>query len=94
MIHIYSLKILPNLDKILAKLEKKDKTSYEQIMKKIDEIISSDNADHYKNLRKPLQHLKRVKIGHFILVFSVNESSKKITFENYDNHDKIYKTFI
>ena len=94
MIFIYSLKILPKLDKILAKLEKKDKTSYEQIMKKIEEIINSDDADHYKNLKKPLQHLKRVKIGHFILVFSVNESLRKITFENYDHHDRIYKSFV
>jgi len=58
VIKIYFIKIRECLDKILAKLEKKDKTRYEQIIKKIEEIKNSDDVDHYKNLRSPLQHLK------------------------------------
>lgn len=91
MILIYSFKIRPELDRIILKLERKNKYQYEQLMKKITEIINSKNINHYKNLRKSLQHLKRVHIGHFVLVFSVDESSKTITFENYKHHDEIYK---
>lgn len=88
---MYNYDIKPTLRNILEKLLKKDKTRYEQIIKKIEEIINSKDADHYKNLRSPLQHLKGVHIGHFVLVFSVNKSSRIIVFENYDHHDKIYE---
>lgn len=91
MIKIYSIKISEQLDKIVDKLQKKDKTHYERIIKKMEEIKNSNNADHYKNLRSPLQHLKGVHIGHFVIVFSVDESSKMITFKNYKHHDEIYK---
>ena len=88
---MYNYDIKPTLRNILEKLLKKDKTRYEQIIKKIEEIINSDDVDHYKNLRSPLQHLKVVHIGHFVLVFSVDKSSKIIMFENYNHHDEIYK---
>jgi len=88
---MYNYDIKPTLRNILENLLKKDKTRYEQIIKKIEEIINSDDVDHYKNLRNPLQHLKAVHIGHFVLVFSVDKSSKIIMFENYKHHDEIYK---
>ncbi len=88
---MYRYEIKPNLRNILEKLSRKDKTRYEQIIKKIEEIIKSSDIAHYKNLKSPLQHLKRVHIGHFVLVFSVDESSKTIIFENYKHHDEIYK---
>jgi len=88
---MYNYEIKPKLKEILEKLFKKDKTHYEQIIKKIEEIANSEDADHYKNLRSPLQHLKGVHIGHFVLVFSVDKPSKTIVFKNYKHHDEIYK---
>jgi len=88
---MYNYDIKPTLKDILEKLLKKDKARYEQIIKKIEEIINSSSVDHYKNLRSPLHHLKGVHIGHFVLVFSVDKSSKIIMFENYKHHDEIYK---
>lgn len=88
---MYNYNITPTLRNILKKLSKKDKGRYEQIINKIEEIINCADADHYKNLRRPLQHLKGVHINHFVLVFSVEKSSKTLTFENYDHHDNIYK---
>jgi len=39
-----------------------------------------------------MQHLKRVHIDKsFVLVFSVDESNKKVIIEEYDHHDRIYK---
>ena len=38
---MYYYEIKPNLQRILKKLSKKDKSAYEQIMKKIEEIINS-----------------------------------------------------
>ena len=88
---MYSLEIQPSLDKKLSKLAKKNRKQYEIIIKKTQEILL--NPQHYKNLRAPLQHLKRVHIdSSFVLTFSVNENAKSVTLEDYDHHDKIYKT--
>jgi mRNA-degrading endonuclease RelE of RelBE toxin-antitoxin system len=73
------------------KLSKKNPKQLLIIEKKINEIISNDNIDHYKNLRKPLNHLKRVHIdSHFVLVFSVDKKKNHIVIEDYEHHDKIY----
>ena len=83
--------IKPSLKIILKKLFKKDKTTYERVMKKIDEISKSRDIEHYKNLKKPLQHLKRVQIGEKVLVFKFEKKNKLISFENFKHHDKIYQ---
>ena len=68
--------------KILKKLYKKDKKQYEAIINKIKEIINSESVEHYKNLRAPLQHLKRVHIGEKVLVFKYDKKNNMISFEN------------
>lgn len=87
---MYRYEVRPNLQKIMKKLFKKDPETRERIIKKIDEIINSD-VEHYKNLRKPLQHLKRVHIGEKVLVFSFDKTNKIISFENFEHHDMVYK---
>ena len=87
---MYSLEIKPELDRKLIKLFKKDRKRYEIIIKKVDEIIK--NPQHYKNLRVPLQYLKEVHIdSHFVLTFSVDESTKTVTLEDYEQHNKIFR---
>ncbi len=88
---MYQYKIQPNLQKILLKLFKKDNQTRERVLKKIREIINSDNVEHYKNLKKPLQHLKRVQIGEKVLVFMFDKKNKLLLFENFKHHDEIYK---
>ncbi len=86
--------IKPHLLKILTKLSKKDKTAYEAVMNKVNEIInaSPDEIDHYKNLRYDLKFEKRVHIAsHFVLVFSYNRVNDYISFLDYDHHDNIYR---
>jgi YafQ family addiction module toxin component len=86
---VYDYKFRESVEKSLRKLAKKDPKQLSIIQNKIEEIIL--NPQHYKNLRKPLQHLKRVHIDRsFVLVFSVDEKTKNIIFEDYDHHDNIY----
>lgn len=86
---MYELAIKPELDLKFKRLAKKNRKQLEIIFKKVEEIIL--NPLHYKNLKKPLQHLKRVHIDkHFVLTFSVDEKSKIITLQDYQHHDKIY----
>jgi len=48
-----------DLKKNLSKISKKDKILYNAIMKKIEEILTCEDVNHYKNLKKPLQDFKR-----------------------------------
>ena len=80
------------LKKTLTKLLKKDRETYKAIMGKIDEILACNDVNHYKNLRNPLQHLKRVHIkSSFVLTFRYIESENKVIFYDFDHHDNIYK---
>ncbi len=89
MIFMYNLKIRAELDCKFEKLAKKNKKQLEIILNKAEEIIQ--NPHRYKNLRAPMNHLKRVHIDkHFVLVFSVDEEAKTVTLEDYDHHDNIY----
>ncbi|MDP2907803.1 MAG: type II toxin-antitoxin system RelE/ParE family toxin [Nanoarchaeota archaeon] len=83
--------IKPELKKKLIKLFKKDKKTYEKIMKKIKEVIDSNDVEHYKNLRYDMKDFKRVHIGHFILVFSYDKSKDVVSFEDFSHHDEIYR---
>jgi YafQ family addiction module toxin component len=87
---MYSLELRKSAEKVFFKLAKKNPKQLEIIENKLKEIL--ENPQHYKNLRKPMQHLKRVHIDKsFVIVFSVDEIKKKIIIEDYDHHDKIYR---
>jgi len=87
---MYSYELRKSVEKIFFKIIKKNTKQIIIIEKKINEIIQ--NPHHYKNLRKPLQHLKRVHIGKsFVIVFSIDEQNKKVIIEEYNHHDTIYK---
>ena len=86
---MYDYEFRKSLEKDLSKLAKRNSKQLLIIEKKIKEIVL--NPHHYKNLRNPLQNLKRVHIDRsFVLVFSVDESKKLVIFEDYDHHDNIY----
>lgn len=82
--------IKPGLKKTLSKLFKKDKSAYDAVMKKIYSIITCRDVNHYKNLKHELKNLKRVHIGHFVLVFEYDSGKDLVSFEDYDHHDNIY----
>lgn len=85
---MYNISTSKHIDKIFLKLSRKNSKQMKIITNKIEEIIT--NPERYKNLRKPLQHLKRVHIDkHFVLTFSINK--KTVNLEDYDHHDNIYR---
>ncbi len=88
-----SFAIEEKLQKTLEKISKKDKVLYQAFQRKVEEILTCANVDHYKNLRKPLQHLKRVHVlGPFVLTFLYLEPEDKIILYDLDHHDTIYQT--
>jgi len=87
---MYSYELVPDLQKVLNKLFKKDKVMYEQVMKKIEEIIQ--NPQHYKPLKYDLARERRVHImKSFVLKFEINEQKQMITFIFFGHHDEAYK---
>ncbi len=86
---MYSYELRKSVEKIFLKLAKKNPRQLLIIEKKIEEIIQ--NPYHYKNLRKPLNYLKRVHVDKsFVLTFSVDKNNKKVIIEDYGHHDDIY----
>jgi len=87
---MHHYEIEPSLQKILNKLSRKDRQLYEQVLKKVEEVINSFDAEHYKNLRYDMKDRKRAHIGHFVLVFKFIKQENKIIFVDFDHHDNIY----
>ena len=81
---MYSYEIQPSLEKKFKRILKKNKKLYIQILKKIEEIITSDKIDHYKNLRQDMKDKKRIHIGSFVLIFKFIEDKNKIIFVDFD----------
>jgi mRNA-degrading endonuclease RelE of RelBE toxin-antitoxin system len=70
-----------HLMKLLVKLSKKDRTRYEKVLKKVEEILACEDVDHYKSLRAPLQRLKRVHIdSSFVLTFRFDKAEDVVHF--------------
>ena len=85
-------KLSKNFERVLERLLKKDKAAYEQILKKIEEIVNCEDPEHYKNLRNPLQRFKSVHIKKsFVLVFSYDKQEDFLYFTDYDHHDNVYR---
>jgi len=86
---MYNLEIRESIDKIFSKLFRRDRVSFEYINKKIIEI--RENPYHFKPLRAPMQNYRRVHIGSFVLIYSIDENRKTIIIEKYEHHDKVYR---
>ena len=68
------------------KLGKKDKKQLEAINKKIEQILT--DPLQFKPLRHPLEGLRRVHIGSFVLIYEVRENPKTIRILKYKQHDE------
>lgn len=85
---MYKIRVRKEVEKVFLKLAKKDKISSIHISKKITEI--KDNPYRFKPLKKPLQGFWRVHIGHFVLIYSIDETNKTVTIERYKHHKDVY----
>ncbi|MBU3926068.1 type II toxin-antitoxin system RelE/ParE family toxin [Patescibacteria group bacterium] len=75
--------------KILKKLKKKDSVLYNRIKEKLVDI--ANNPYFGKPLGNVLKNRRRVHIGHFVLVYRINEEEREVRFLDFDHHDKVYK---
>ena len=86
---MYSLEVVEKVDRIFKKLRKKDLSQFEALCGKISDIL--ENPQQFKPLKGPMQHMRRVHIGSFVLVYDINEVRKVVTIRRYEHHDNVYK---
>jgi len=86
----YNADISEGLRKVLDKLAAKDPVLAIAVRNKIAQICACDEIamKHFKNLVGPMSHLKRVHVGHFVLLFRVEGNT--VIFEQFRHHDDAY----
>lgn len=75
--------------KLFRKMEKRNPTQLSIIRKKLIQILK--DSYKFKPLSAPMQGIRAVHIGSFVLTYSIDESKKIIIIEDYDHHDNIYR---
>jgi YafQ family addiction module toxin component len=85
----YDIEIGDKLRKKLEKLKKRDKSVYNAIIKKTLQI--ADNPYLSKPLHGNLKGKRRVHIGHFVLIYGIDEKERRVFFLDFTHHDEAYK---
>ena len=86
---MYEYEIKDRLSKKLQKIAKKDRVLYEAIMKKILQVADSPYIG--KPLHGKLKGKRRVHIGHFVLIYGIEEKKRRVIFLDFTHHDEAYK---
>ena len=82
----YVIEFGTEFEKSMKKLNKKDKTRFTQIQKKLLEIV--ENPEHYKPLSNVLAGFRRIHFGSFVLIFKIEGNVVRII--SLDHHDNSY----
>lgn len=81
--------MVETVDRVFKKLQKKDLMQFKAVSRKINEIL--ENPQQFKPLKSPMQHMRRVHVGSFVLVYDIDEGRKVVTIRRYEHHDNVYK---
>ncbi|MBI2631453.1 type II toxin-antitoxin system RelE/ParE family toxin [Candidatus Pacearchaeota archaeon] len=84
----YQLEVSENLDRIFAKLSKKDKLQFDILTRKIKEIL--ENPQIGKPVTANMAGQRKVHIRNFVLTYEILENDKIVRLLDYDHHDNIY----
>ncbi len=82
----YVIEFSSDFDKSIKKLKKRDKLLFTKIQKKLIDIVA--NPEHYKPLRNVLAGYRRIRFGHFVLIYKIDEKVVRII--SLDHHAKAY----
>lgn len=79
----------PDVEATFWKMGKKDPARFEQLIKKLREL--GENPEIGKPLHRPLQGLRRLHIGHYVLIYKLDKKKEQITLVDYAHHDEAYE---
>ena len=85
----YQIIAHPRVQREIKKLHKKDKVLYEHIKKRLK--ILAEQPEIGKPLRNVMKGRRRVQIGSFVLIYSIDKNDSKITLISFEHHDDAYK---
>jgi YafQ family addiction module toxin component len=85
----YDIKIGDKLQKKIEKLQNKDIQYYNAVIDKILQIAKVPQLG--KPLRGILKGKRRVHVGHFVLIYEVDDNSHVVTLLEFAHHDDAYK---
>ena len=85
----YSQAIDEELVSKLRRLAKRDKTLYTAVQKKMVQI--TEKPDLSKPLHGKLKGKRRVHVGHFVLIYGIEEKECRAIFLDFTHHDEAYK---
>ena len=86
---MYILEIEEEVFREFKKLTKKDRKHLEALNKKIEQILN--DPFQFKPLKHPLDGLRRVHVGSFVLIYEVLENQKTVRVLKYKHHDQAYQ---
>jgi YafQ family addiction module toxin component len=87
---MYALEAREHVDRIFKKLAKRNRNQMEIIAKKIEEIL--EGPHRFKPMHFPLGGTRRTHVGSFVILFSIDEQRKTVVLEDYEHHDRVYRT--
>lgn len=85
---LYELEPSKNCAAQIRKLTRKNKALADALDGKINQIL--EHPAHYKPLGDVLAGRRRVHIGHFVLVFEIDEAKKTVVLLKFSHHDEAY----
>jgi YafQ family addiction module toxin component len=82
----YNIEFSSQFEKSIKKLKKKDKILFNQIQKKLIDIVQ--NPDRYKTLGNVFAGYRRLHFGPFVLIYKIEKNIVRVI--SLDHHDKAY----
>ncbi len=82
----YTIEFSDEFEWSMKKLKKRDKTLFQQIQRKLVDIVS--NPEHYKPLKNVLAGFRRIHFGCFVLIYTIEGETIRII--SLDHHDNAY----
>lgn len=82
----YVIEFSSQFEKSIKKLKKKDKILFDQIQKKLIDLVQ--NPERYKTLGNVLAGYRRLHFGPFVLIYKIEKNVIRII--SLDHHDKAY----
>lgn len=85
----YMISFTEKMGKELHRLYKKDRILYIRVERKIDEL--RENPRIGKPMESVLKGSWRVHVGHFVLMYTIDDKKKVIGFYKFEHHDRAYQ---
>ncbi len=84
----YTIVPNPDVEITFRRMRKKDAARFEQLVKKLREL--GENPEIGKPLHQPMQGLRRLHIGHYVLTYKFEKKKGQITLVDYAHHNRVY----